>query len=83
MRRRWFAHRQAYAPRFWIWTAVSGGLAVSIVLLLEPGVLGAIAIGLGIGVGVTQVVWWRWRRRHPVIGVEELLERQREAARWN
>lgn len=77
-RRRYFRYRQAYTPR--IWPVMVPTLAfITVVILVTdlptiPQMLGA---GL-LGAGVTQLRWYVWRRRHPVVSYEEIARRSAE-----
>jgi hypothetical protein len=84
-------HRQAYFPRLW-----PGGLAAVIVasavqlglgaLLGVDGpvrVLVGVVIGATTGVAIAQLVFRRWKRRHPEVDMLGYLEVQRRNAPWN
>jgi hypothetical protein len=59
----------------------------AVTVIARPGVLAAVALGALFGSGLTRVRWVWWRRRHPVIPVEQyltdLINEQRRHARWN
>lgn len=87
------SHRQAYFPRKW--PPLLGGLLVAGALssgLWLAGVRASSALG-GFGLGVLiggsvgaivgKTVLGRWRRKHPVLEVEEIVDRQQQAAKWN
>lgn len=64
------------------------GIVVFLVLsLVHPGIVAAIAIGLVAGLGGGCVRWTVWRRRHPILSLDEyitdLLAERRKAAPWN
>jgi hypothetical protein len=76
-------HRQAYFPRLWPCIAVGLVLAPLGALALDlnsyvAGVFGGL-LGLGLMTGRIAI----WKRRHPVISIEDWLRARREASRWN
>ena len=81
--RQWFEHRQAYAPRTWpVVIATATIVAVLVYTAAIPVWLGAI-VGAVMGVLSAWAQWALWRRRHPVISIEEYIEVLRRNARNN
>lgn len=82
MGRRWIGYRQAYSPSNWplLPTVL---LAMAVVLIFDLPWWASFAIAAVIGVVAANLTWWLWRRRHPPLSAQTLLERQREAAPWN
>jgi hypothetical protein len=47
------------------------------------GFLPAVALGLVVGTGLGWLRLARWRRRHPVLSIDEYFESMRRAAPYN
>lgn len=87
------AHRQAYWPRMWpnLLLALAIGTVVQGVLWLAgvraSSALGGVVIGALVGsivaAGYWNVMIFRWRRKHPELKPEEIVDRRRDAAPWN
>ena len=92
--RKWMNYRQAYTPR--AWPMLGGTFVVNLVwiyLFLRAfdahwtAILACTIAAVVLGVGVVQLRWTIWRRRHPVISMDEYIEKvirpRQEAAPWN
>jgi membrane associated rhomboid family serine protease len=87
-RRTWFDHRQAYAPRIWpvvLVTAPLGGFIgwIGGHYFDWSGAIAAFVVSALVGYGITALVWRRWRKQHPVIPPEQLLDLYRRKAPLN
>lgn len=81
--RRYMDHRRAYWPRIWPPAIGAGALVLVLDLALNPSWwLGAL-IGGTVGAVTVQGRIWIWRRRHPVISIEQWLQDRRNSAMWN
>lgn len=74
MKRKWMAHRGAYAPRAWPQMAVATPIGVGLTFVTRAlvgtgwlSIVGYVLSGFLTAVVVTQVAWWRWRRKHPML----------------
>jgi hypothetical protein len=81
-------HRRAWTPSPWP-AAILSALVVAGFFWLDPrpGLIPAIVIGVVMGAGFGWIRWTIWRRRHPVITVDEyitdLLRERRRKSKWN
>lgn len=85
MRRRWFAHRQAYGPRLWpVWLWSMPLVVVMNLLLLDhlPTIV-LVAVDLAFAFGCAYLRWWVWRRRHPILTPEQYAAMRRRTSPWN
>jgi predicted signal transduction protein with EAL and GGDEF domain len=80
MTRTWAPHRRAYYPRLWTSAVIVAPLAGVLAYLTTPPLWVLITVPALLGVAASQLQWWLWRRRHPVVDLEVLA---RETARWN
>lgn len=71
--------RRAYFPRLWPMWCASVPLVVPSVLIVN-NVWFAVAYGATVALLVGHVRLWWWRRRHPIITLEEYVA---DMARWN
>ena len=85
--RMYASHRRAWTPRLAPMVVATSAFVFALDLLLSPGVIAAVVIGFGVAVVVGNLRWAIWRRRHPVISVDEyvtdLVRERRRNARWN
>jgi hypothetical protein len=85
--RTYAAHRRAYFPRLSVVLVPTSITTAAIVSYLRPPVLIAALGGGLIGIVVMQLRLMLWRRRNPIISVEQYAadwrEAMRRAARWN
>jgi hypothetical protein len=86
-RRLYASHRRAWTPRLWPILLADVPLILALNFWIQPSVLGAAALGVGVALLSAQARWTIWRRRHPVIPLDEyvtdLLNEMRRKARWN
>lgn len=83
MKRRFYPHRQAYAPRLWPMYLVAFVVTVAIVAVFSPAWWVDILIANSVAAVVVESRWVIWRRQHPPLERHEYAERLREAAPWN
>lgn len=80
-------HRRAWTPSLWPPAIVSGVTVLAFTTLSHPGILPAIVLGVVLGFTTGWMRWALWRRRHPIIPLDEyitdLINEQRRSARWN
>ena len=77
------SRRRAYFPRTWPLIAVALTIVAPIAWFgVLPPLLGA-GMSAAVGVVIGQARMWLWRRQHPIISNEQMLQDRRDAARWN
>jgi hypothetical protein len=64
-------------------TIATAAVIASVVYLGTVSVWIAAPVGAVVGFLSAAGQWALWRRRHPIISVEEWARRRRENARWN
>jgi len=76
-------HRQAYWPRLWP-QALAAMVISGVVELLTPLSL-PVTLGVNIAIGClgSQIRFEIWKRRHPILSIQQLQEHRRETAKWN
>lgn len=82
-RRRYMPHRRAYPPRLWPVVVVFASVAAILAYLIVPPLWLNIIVTAASAWTVVTIRWAIWRRRHPVISPEEVVEDMRRSARWN
>jgi hypothetical protein len=80
---RYMPHRRAYWPRWWPVALPAAVVTCVMVMLLNPPILLTVIASGAWGWLAMQGRLWIWKRRHPMVSVQELLEERRQAARWN
>ena len=87
VRRMYASHRRAWTPRMWPIALVDALVVVAANAVVSLSIIGAVVLGVGVGAASGHARWALWRRRHPIISVDEyitdLLNEQRRHARWN
>jgi hypothetical protein len=77
------SHRRAYVPRVWPVMLAICSLQAGFAWLARPGVVVIFVSAFAFSWGVTYGRLMVWRRRHPVITVQQVLQDRRDAAPWN
>jgi membrane protein YdbS with pleckstrin-like domain len=86
--RLWMSHRQAYYPRAWPWllpATVGGYVAGMLASLVNEWLVLPVAMLVALN-GIAVGLWLiprRWRRKHPVLSREQLVEVRRRGAPMN
>jgi hypothetical protein len=81
--RRWLPTRQAYAPRMWPVTVAVSTAVGGFGFVIEPPLWILLPLAVIAGGVVPFLRIAIWRRRHPMVPVDEYLRRQRDNAWLN
>lgn len=81
--RPYYCHRGAHAPRISLVFCLLVPISVAISLLAHPPLILNLVFSFVLGASASRVQWAIWRRRHPIITVEQHYAALREAAPWN
>jgi hypothetical protein len=81
------AHRRAWTPGILPPAVIASAVTFAVSWLAHPGTLATVTLGLTIGFVVARLRWAIWKRRHPIIPVDQyvtdLINERRRAARSN
>lgn len=83
MKSTWIPERRAWTPRWWPTALATAVLDVPVAIALSDDLALVGIQAVMAGIALNGLRWAIWRRRHPIIRLEQWAQAQRQAARWN